>query len=536
MKTNFSHSVGRFNIMNLRFWGGWFLAIAGISILLTMGCEKGALGVKPATVVGQIVDRDNPAIPVANAVVRMISQQAVGSNELTQGNNFVSAVTGTDGRFVFESVQADNVLFEYSAPGYASMIYPKKSTEEGEGEAAEVEFVSIRSGAFVDLRMLPLQKISNPLPATINVKIDLVDQVTQQPINLNPANESLLFTISLNGAAYTKSAQMWRDQGVTISPSASIRTVVRHEALTPVYSSRDDITIDGNGDVFQRIELTPVSYQLSLRCINVPDYIVGSAAVVNLFAEIPAYRVAGVDKPAQIIRSAVMQTFGDMYVLELPGIALQSAAGVHLRIQIRGYYDEVVHITSKNLKEGTQGNYRLDIDFLHRNDVQANDLPTAEAPTPPYGTVGVTYSDMSVGTETYPVPYVPEHEKWGKAGLYDNMKRRDVRFVVSNLFNGDEVSMAAISLPNHGGPIYDRDPNLTSGLSNGNPVTVDFLGVAVGYNMSYAMTVRTVASGTFGLSKDGLMVNPENEPTPSTLLYTVNWLDEYEKLKESSGE
>jgi len=54
--------------------------------------------------------------------------------------------------------------------------------------------------------------------------------------------------------------------------------------------------------------------------------------------------------------------------------------------------------------------------------------------------------------------------------------------------------------------------------------------------MSYAMTVRTVASGTFGLSKDGLMVNPENEPTPSTLLYTVNWLDEYEKLKESSGE
>ena len=48
--------------MNLRFWGGWFLAIAGISILLTMGCEKGALGVKPATIVGQVVDKDNPSL------------------------------------------------------------------------------------------------------------------------------------------------------------------------------------------------------------------------------------------------------------------------------------------------------------------------------------------------------------------------------------------------------------------------------------------------------------------------------------------
>ncbi|MDD3145727.1 MAG: carboxypeptidase-like regulatory domain-containing protein [Candidatus Riflebacteria bacterium] len=499
--------------MNLRFLGGWFLAIAGISILLTMGCEKGALGVKPATVVGQIVDKDNPSIPVANAVVRMISKEAVGSSELIQGNNFVSAVTGADGKFTFESVQADNVVFEYSAPGYASMLYPKSGKGDAEeGATAEIEFVSIRSGAFVDLRMLPLQKISNPLPAEVNVKLDLVDSATKQPIDKNYDNsEALKFTISFNGIAFTKSAQMWRDEGVKISAASAVKTVIRNEPVgsgAPVYETRDDVSIDGSGDVFQRIEMTPVTYQLSLRCLNVPDYIVGSQAVVNLFAEIPAYDF----RPAQIIQSAVMQAYGDLYVLELPGIVLQSALGVHLRIQTRGYLDEIVHITSSNLKEGSQGNYRLDIDFLHSNNTIVGGQPT-------------------------PVTYDPADPTKSVVGLYDNIKRRDVAIYVTNLNPNDIVSMA-ISLP-HTGVNYDLpyplNPTSAGQSTGGEPVVVTFRDVAVGFYMSYSLAV-TRGTESFSVAKTNLMINPENEPTPSTLVFAVNWKVEYDKILAKPAE
>ncbi len=493
--------------MNLRFWGGWFLAIAGISILLTMGCEKGALGVKPATIVGQVVDKDNPTIPVANAVVRMISKEAVGTSELLQGNNFVSAVTGADGKFVFESVQADNVVFEYSAPGYASMIYPKPSSgdDESEGSTAEIEFVSVRSGAFLDLRMLPLQKVSNPLPATIKAKIDLVDKTTQQSILFNPNGEHLRFSISFNGITFTKSAQMWREEGVTLSSSSSIKTVVRNEtsnSASTAYKSRDDVTIDGSSDVFQRIELDPVTYQLSLRCLNVPDYMVGSQAVINVFAEIPATFTAGVQKPAQIIKSLIMSNFGDMYVLDLPGLALQSSDGVYLRIQIRGYEDQVVLFRTNTLPAGSQGNYRLDIDMTGVDLVP-------EAVLDQSGTKGQVYNVVNNYT----------------IGLYDNMKRRNIQVIVTNMDSGDRVDYMAISLPHLSGPVLTP----ANGVANNGPVTIDFGGVAVGYNMSYALAV-TVATQTYSITKSNLVVNPENEPTPSTLIFAVNWAVEYNKL------
>ena len=211
----------------------------------------------------------------------MISKEAVGTSELVQGNNFVSAVTGADGKFVFESVQADNVVFEYSAPGYASEIYPKAQSdeEEGGGTTAEIEFVSIRSGAFVDLRMLPLQKISNPLPATVNVKLDLVDATTKQSIIADINGNPIKFFVSLNGKNFdAMEAALWRANGENVSASAEIKAVVRHEDGS-LYIAKDDITINGSNDVFQRVELEPVTYQLSLRCLNVPDYMTGSSAV-----------------------------------------------------------------------------------------------------------------------------------------------------------------------------------------------------------------------------------------------------------------
>ena len=67
--------------MNLKFWGGWFLAIACVCIFLTMGCENGSLGVKYATVYGRLVNKDNIAMGVPNATVRMLSKETVSGKK-----------------------------------------------------------------------------------------------------------------------------------------------------------------------------------------------------------------------------------------------------------------------------------------------------------------------------------------------------------------------------------------------------------------------------------------------------------------------
>ena len=87
--------------MQLRFWGGWFLAIAGLAIMLSMGCEKGALGVKPAIVSGRIVKADNDSVGIPGATVRIMSKEALGSSELKMGKNFLTTLTDANGYFAF---------------------------------------------------------------------------------------------------------------------------------------------------------------------------------------------------------------------------------------------------------------------------------------------------------------------------------------------------------------------------------------------------------------------------------------------------
>ncbi len=491
--------------MNLRFWGGWFLAIAGISILLTMGCEKGALGVKPATIVGQVVDKDNPSLPVVNAVVRMISKEAVGTSELVQGNNFVSAVTGADGKFVFESVQADNVVFEYSAPGYASEIYPKAESdeEEGGGTTAEIEFVSIRSGAFVDLRMLPLQKLSNPLPASINVRIDLIDGMTKSPIQGN-------FWCSINGAYATATADVLRSVGIeNVKPGSTIPIRIGESvsgSARMTYLSREDISVNGTSDVYIKVELEPVTYQLSLRYLNVPSYIVGSQAVVNFFAEIPATPT----KPAQIVKQWKKQNFENMDVIDLPGLYLADPNGLDLRIQVQGYEDEIVKFNGNSFALGIGGTYRLDIDFRY-----------------PDGKSGE--NRLVYGTDDTVV------------GLFDNLKKRNLTITVTNLQANYTVRDASVMLPNEGGPIYSGSAPRTAANSGSTDsyqisavgsVYIDFLNVAVGYTLPYTFTVSD-GTESFSVSKSNITIPEEigDTNTSSTYNFSVNWSVEYDKLK-----
>ena len=145
--TNNSSTLTRgLKFMNLKFWGGWFLAIACVCIFLTMGCESGNLGVKYSTVYGRLVNKDTVNMGVPNATVRMMSKEAVsGGGELDQGYNFLATVTDANGYFIFEKVHPDNVVFEFSAPGYRKLIFPStsESTEEDGSSSESLDYFCI---------------------------------------------------------------------------------------------------------------------------------------------------------------------------------------------------------------------------------------------------------------------------------------------------------------------------------------------------------------------------------------------------------
>jgi len=472
MNINSSNVVGRFKNMNLRFWGGWFLALAGIGILLTMGCEKGALGVKSALVTGRIVDSDS-GNGIANATVRMISKEQVGMSEIKQGQNFASAVTGVNGNFIFENVIPDNVVFEYSAKNYVPGVYPSTEAPE-EGQMAMVDFVSIKSGAVLnvgDLKMAPMT--TSPLPETISVKLDLRNRTSQEPIS-----DSILFDVYLNGQEFLgRNSSFLRDTGLTNVPSArTLRVVVRNSSTGSMLYNAFAQDYQVSGDVVEIIELEPVTYNIFLRAVNVPDYIQGG--VINIFAE----RRGTGSHPPKVLARQTIDNLGGLsgpnlpVLIEVPGLQ----EPVDIRVQIRGYVDEVLRIdpTKTILPPGSQGNYRIDIDFLASNNATLVDFD----PTPS-NTANV-------------------------AMMFDNMLTRDVILRVAgvDLLGGNTVR-GIINLPSRS---LTYVPPGGISPSTGSSVDIVFGDVAIGYNMHYTVTVSGSASGAFNIVSptDGIMINP----------------------------
>jgi hypothetical protein len=484
--------------MNLRFWGGWFLVLAGISIMLTMGCEKGALGVKPAVVMGKVVDKENTTIPVANAVVRMMSMEQVGTAELKQGYTYATAITNADGSFVFENVNPDNVVFEFEASGYAKVQYPETvaSTEEDgtTTEAAKVDKVYVKSGSVTNLGLISMEKISNPLPDTVNVSIVLRDSKTLEIVD----EAAGPITISFNSQTLTLPVSNWKDgidltgNPITLNSESEFNVMVR--ANPNLYLAKEE-TLSGTGDIQADILLEPVSYNILLRCTNVPDYIEGG--VVNVYAESIPTSLAS---PPKVIATQTLDDLGALSqpnlpeTIQVPGLALP----VNLRIQVRGYEDEVMTISQNNLPAGSMGTYRVDINFLSNN-----------------GTKQLIY-DPTIASQ---------------AGLLDNRIGRDVVLEIAgpHLINGDVVD-AAISLPS-GNATYDNGvvvSNTPVACSNNRPVRITFPNTAVGYNLYHTVSIYpsvgspSYASGSYSLSsEDPVMVNPPQDVPARGLLIGV---------------
>lgn len=489
--------------MQFRFWGGWFLAMAGLVIMLSMGCEKGALGVKPAMVTGRIVKSDNDSVGINGATVRIMSQEAVGTAELKQGNNFLTTVTDADGYFVFDNVVPDNILIEYSK-GSSKGTYPSGQTsttdeETGEtSESAELEAIFVKSGSVVNLGALPLSMAEGALPSNVTLKLDLVNKTTLERIT-DPAQK---FIVTVNGEPLEDASgntSLTADQlrvGIERSSEQTLNIVVRHDSDTILYQTTQAMTVSVSGEeIYERIELTPVSYNLLLRCINVPDYVTIAGTHVNVYAE---NNPTGSSKPPQVLATHTIDNPGDPgelpALINIPALSMP----VDLRIQVRGYEDEVFKIDTANLPEGTQGSYRIDVDFLADN-----------------ATTNSTYHPTTNSV----------------AGIFDNMMRRDVVLIVAgdDLYTGNYVS-ALISLPRNG-VSYESYPNdgspgpIITGQSapNNSPVEVNFDDVAVGYDMYYTVTVSGGASGSYVLSNDeGIMINPKIDNAGGALAIGVN--------------
>jgi hypothetical protein len=394
--------------MNLKFWGGWFLAIACVCIFLTMGCENGSLGVKYATVYGRLVNKDNIAMGVPNATVRMLSKETVsGGGALEQGYNFLATVTDADGYFVFEKVHPDNVIFEFTAPGYRKMVYPATETDTEEadgstGESADIESVTISNGASVNLANILMTKVSVALPSEINVRMEFIDSTTKKRIDDNE-----FFTVSFDGIKHKDRAKAWRENGFNITGANEIAVNVRHEG-EPVLYNPALTTISGTNDQYISVEVTPVTYSLDFQFLNVPNYILSSEKnkpIITLLVEDSS------TTPAQSISITDVESLTQLSLLDIQAVRNPQ----QIRIRMNGYRDEVISLTS-DLIPGEKGSYRLDIDF-QLEDGRSGDDP-------------VTAAELN-----------------GKVGMLDNVIRSDIRVNMIGLAPNDKANIVTNFIP-----------------------------------------------------------------------------------------
>ena len=365
-----SNLTRRLKIMNLRFWGGWFLAIACVCIFLTMGCEKGSLGTKYSTVSGRVVNKDNMALGIPNVTVRMVSEKTIsGGGNLEQAYNFRNTVTDANGYFIFEKVQPDNVKFEFTASGYRKVIYPStEETTEDDGttsEALDLDAVTIGNGTFVEVGNIQMEKVAVSVPAQVNVKVEFIDAATKKRIDDNE-----FFTISFDGTPFTKRAQAWRESGVDIVGANEIAMSYR-DVSEPVIYNPASMTISGISDQYLSVEVEPVTYDITFQFLHLPQYLVAStknAPIITFLVEdistTPPQNISITN-----VNDLEESEFAQLATLKVPAMRNPQ----QIRIRMHGYEDEVISLTSA-LGKGEKGAYRIDLDF-QKDDQHKGDNP-----------------------------------------------------------------------------------------------------------------------------------------------------------------
>ena len=257
--------------MTMKKWGGWILVILGVCVLMTMGCEKGALGVKSTTVMGHLVDSERPTVPIVGARVQMRSNTEFGSGEVKTGQQFF-AVTNADGLFVFEGVQSDKMQLEAFASGYLDLKYPTASATQ--------QFFYVPNGSTLNLGTLKMQQIANPLTTdTVIVKGKILDAASKDELD-----DAQMLSFYFDGRKYNNADVTYAQfkAGLTIDAKLGEYDMTIITPNYATYRSADDTstTVSGEVDNVLNLELTPISYNVRVTFKNKPGYM--DDRVVNL--------------------------------------------------------------------------------------------------------------------------------------------------------------------------------------------------------------------------------------------------------------
>lgn len=442
---NSSNKTRGINIMNLRFWGGWFLTIACVCIFLTMGCGEGVLGVKSAVVTGRVLDKSNRQ-PVENVTVRMVSKESVGSGELPQGYNFLNTKTDAQGYFLFEKVNPDNVVLAFEAAGYKQIIFPSsESDSEEDGEAIDIESVSIRSGGMVDLAEILMEKVSVTLPSKVNVKLEFVDASTNERVDDNQ-----YFTVSFDGNSCTQKAKSWRESGYDVVAANEIKVSVRNES-EPVLYETCTLDIVGSSDVYEKVSLTPVTYTLVFQFQNIPAYITNSSKTPEMYLMVEDTSDATV--PAKHVAAHRVADFSKLATIEVPAVKNPQ----QVRIRMVGYEDEIVNLSGA-LGPGERATYRIDVDFD---------------------------SDVAFSSSG------------GVVGLKDNVRKKDVVFCLLGLTNVHRAKIY-INLPSKviqwARPV-SGSPDSGGLADDEGSIRGTFKEVPTGFDLTYTCQIRNPSTG-----------------------------------------
>ncbi len=353
--------TGRVVNMNYRFWGGWFLVVTILVISMAIGCDN-TLGVKTATVTGQIVDSDTLE-PIAGGLVRMLGKEAAETGAaLSQINTFLSTLTDANGYFVFEDVTPDNVVFQIEAPGYHTTTFPQStstssSEDDDSGTSSEtsgdtdIEYVSVLSGQHVDLHQIRMVRTSEAPSHKVTVRIDLYDSATKKPID--PA-DGYDFTVILDSNSFTnQKVTKLKYDGIQINSGKGLSLAIQN--TDGIYAEFKQ-EIDVLGDLYYRAEIDPIGFNLVVRAVNVPDY-VGSYPI-NLFIE----RIDESPVAMTVATGAIDfpkddgKTFFNVPISNIKD-------GFQFRAQLHGYDDMVALVEPGVLANSNNETRRIDIDF-----------------------------------------------------------------------------------------------------------------------------------------------------------------------------
>ncbi len=344
--------------MNVRVWGGWLLAALGITVLMTMGCEKGALGVRTSNLTGKIIDSASSA-PVEGVRVKIVSETAITTNaQAALGQNYVS-ITDAGGRFMFTNLTPDKFKMEATKVGYEDLQYPSASST--------VTSLYVPNAETVDIGSIKMNAVGSPLPQNISVRLNLRDNKSMELLDGNE-----LVTITFDNQTFTYTVTEWKNgqtnEGQTIQLPAKSGTYAVSISPNPDLYKTTNMTLAGTANILTDIMLEANSYNLIVRCVNVPDYIIGG--IMNIYAE-----QAGTNPP-KILATHTISDLGNLTtpqlpnVVQVPGVAFP----INLRVNVRGYQDEVIAIDTNDIAQGEQGNIRIDVDFLANNATLAPQL------------------------------------------------------------------------------------------------------------------------------------------------------------------